>query len=120
MISEPHPDVRRMLERMVTRLGYEPVVALTPTPALLRSIDALLVETATQQGAMLVQLARAANPSVAIVCASVTAPPVELSAVGIDFAAVLVKPFTVEQLRSVLARTLGLPVDAGTQRQTVA
>ncbi|HEY8304236.1 MAG TPA: hypothetical protein VIG42_06575 [Solirubrobacteraceae bacterium] len=103
MISEPHADVRRMLERMVKRLGDAPMVADRPTPAQLRSVDALLVETAAPSGAMLAQLARAANPSVRIVCTSVTAPPAELTALGLHFSAVLVKPFTVEQLEHALA-----------------
>jgi hypothetical protein len=102
-----------MLERMVVRLDCKPVVAQEPTPAQLRSVDVLLVETATHRGAMLAQLARAANPSLMIVCASVTMPPEELTELGIGFAAVLVKPFTAEQLEGVIERALDLPVEAG-------
>ena len=74
MISEPHPDVRRLLERMVARMGDWPIAEDAPTPAQLRSIDALLVEPQSPRAGKLVQLARAANPSLSIVCASVAAP----------------------------------------------
>jgi CheY-like chemotaxis protein len=106
MVSESHPDVRRLLERMVARLGHLPIVVATPTPAKLRSVDVLIVETVVPSGAMLAKLARAANPSLPIVCASVAAPPVELGERGIGFAAVLVKPFTAEQLAHVVRRVL--------------
>ncbi len=101
MISEPRPDVRRLLERMVTGFGDRPMVEDTPTPARLRSLDVLLVEPAAPKGAMLAQFARAANPSLGIVCESVIAPPPELAEL-VDFAVVLVKPFTTEQLEKAI------------------
>jgi hypothetical protein len=112
MISEPHPDVSRLLERMVAKLGDRPILAGSPTPAQLRSVDVLLVEPAAESGAMLARLARAANPSVGLVCASVAAPPPELEDLGIDFAATLVKPFTFEQLEVAIERALGDERDA--------
>jgi hypothetical protein len=66
MISESHADVRRMLERMVVAGGDVPVVAQEPTPAQLRSVDALLLEPASPRSAKLARLARAANPSLSI------------------------------------------------------
>ncbi len=101
MISEPHRDVRRLLERMIARGGDMPILAEQPTPAKLRSADVLVVETAAPRGAMLAQLARASSPSLPIVCASVTAPSRELSEI-VDFAAVLVKPYTAEQLAAAI------------------
>jgi hypothetical protein len=101
MISEPHPDVRRLLERMVLRMGDQPIAEDAPTPARLRSIDALLVEPQSPRAGKLVQLARAANPSLSIVCESVAAPAPELAKL-VDFKAVLVKPFTAEQLARAL------------------
>lgn len=105
MISEPHPDVRLLLERMVTRMGDRPILPDRPTPAQLRSLDVLLVEPAAPAGAILAQLARAASPSLAIVCESVTAPSPELAQL-VDFAAVLVKPFTLEQLEQAMEPVL--------------
>jgi hypothetical protein len=105
MISEPHPDVHRLLERMIARAGDEPVVADTPTPAKLRSVDVLVVETAAPGGAMLAQLARAASPSLQIVCASVAVPSRELAEI-VDFAGALVKPYTAEQLMAIIDQAL--------------
>jgi hypothetical protein len=101
MISEPHPDVQRLLERMVARMGDRPIAEEAPTPARLRSIDALLVEPRSPHASKLVQMARAANPSLSIVCESVVAPAPELAEL-VDFAAVLIKPFTSEQLARAL------------------
>jgi CheY-like chemotaxis protein len=98
LISESHEDVRRLLERMVTRLGHEPVLVRAPTPAQLRSADLLLVEPAAPAGAALTRAAHAANPTLPLICASVTAPPPELAELGVVFAAALVKPFTLGQL----------------------
>jgi hypothetical protein len=106
MISEPHPGVRRLLERMVARLGDRPMVPDAPTPAQLRSLDVLLVEPVAPAGAMLATLARASSPSLAIVCESVTAPSAELVDL-VNFAAVLVKPYTAEQLEDALALCAG-------------
>lgn len=83
---------------MIARLGHEPVLVRAPTPARLRSADILVVEPAAPAGAALTRAARAANPTLPIVCASVTAPPPELEELGVVFAATLVKPFTAAQL----------------------
>jgi CheY-like chemotaxis protein len=105
MISETHPEVRRLLERMIARAGDEPIVADEPTPARLRSVDVLVVETAAPRGVMLAQLARAANPSLPIVCASVAVPSQQLAEL-VDFEAVLVKPYTAEQLAVAIDQAL--------------
>lgn len=53
---------------MVARLGYEPVaIDSRPTPAQLRSVDALLIEPASPIGVELARTARAASPALAIV-----------------------------------------------------
>jgi DNA-binding NtrC family response regulator len=111
MISESHPDVRRLLERMIARAGDEPIVADEPTPAKLRSVDVLVVETAAPRGAMLARLAHVANPSLPIVCASVTALSRELAEL-VDFEAVLVKPYTAEQLAVAIDQALPAPATA--------
>jgi DNA-binding NtrC family response regulator len=100
-ISESHEDVRRLLERMVARLGHEPVLVRAPTPAQLRSADVLLVEPAAPAGTALTRAAHVANPTLPIICASVTAAPSEP---GVVFSASLVKPFTLEQLADAIER----------------
>jgi CheY-like chemotaxis protein len=106
LISEPHEDVRRLLERMLIRLGHEPIAIIVPTPEYLTGADALLVEPAAPVGAVLAQAANLVNPSLPLICASVSSPPPELSELGIEFVATLVKPFTSEQLQATLERAL--------------
>jgi CheY-like chemotaxis protein len=106
LISESHPDVRRMLERMVARLGHEPVLAVVPAPAQLQSADVLVVEPAAPTGAVLAQAACLVNPRLPIICASVTGPPPELAELGVPFVAALVKPFTAEQLGAAIDEAL--------------
>jgi DNA-binding NtrC family response regulator len=106
LISEPHDDVRRLLERMVTRLGHEPIAVRAPTPQQLTSADAFVLEPTAPIGAVLAQAAHLIDPSLPLICASVTAPPLELAELGISFTATLVKPFTFEQLSAAIERAL--------------
>ncbi|HEY7829726.1 MAG TPA: hypothetical protein VIC06_04085 [Solirubrobacteraceae bacterium] len=107
MISEPHPGVRLMLKRMVARLGHEPVTAEPrPTPAQLRSADVLLLEPRVPSGVSLARTARAANPGVAIVCAGIAAPLVELSQLEPNLAAIVGRPLGIEQLDGAIRRAL--------------
>jgi CheY-like chemotaxis protein len=104
LISEPHQDVRRLLERMVERLGHEPIAARTPTPEQLTSVDVFIVEPAAPIGAVLAQAAHMIDPRLPLICASVTAPPPELAGLGVVFAATLIKPFTLQQLHTAIER----------------
>ena len=106
LISESHDDVRRMLERMVARLGHEPILVGVPAPRQLTEADVLVVEPAAPIGAVLAQAACIVDPFLPIVCASVTAPPPDLGELGVVFAAWVVKPFTSEQLGAALDRAL--------------
>jgi CheY-like chemotaxis protein len=106
LISESHDEVRRLLERMVTRLGHQPIIARVPVPQQLTSADVLVVEPATPVGAVLAQATCIVNPSLPIICASLSAPPPELAELGVVFAASLVKPFTLEQLGSAIEEAL--------------
>ncbi len=111
LISEPHEDVRRLLERMVARLGHEPVAVGGPTPHQLTSADVFgadvfIVEPAAPIGAALARAARLIDPLLPLICASVAAPPPELTELGIVFAAALLKPFTLEQLGEAIDRAL--------------
>jgi DNA-binding response OmpR family regulator len=111
LISEPHEDVRRLLGRMLEHLGHEPVVYVALRPGQLMSIDALIVEPAAPAGIVLVQAAQIVAPSLSIICASVDAPPAELTELGIEFAACLVKPFAIGQLAAAIDRALASQVD---------
>jgi DNA-binding NtrC family response regulator len=109
LISEPHDDVRRLLERMVTRLGHEPIAVRTPTPQQLTSADVFMVEPAAPIGAVLAQAAHLIDPSLPLICVSVAAAPPELADLGIVFTDTLVKPFTIEQLCVAIDRALRIP-----------
>jgi hypothetical protein len=106
LISEPHDQARRLLERMAARLGHDPVAVRVPTPEHLTSADVFVVEPAAALGAVLAQAASIADPSLPIVCASVTAPPPELAELGVVFAACVVKPFTIEQFGAAIEQAL--------------
>lgn len=98
MISEPHPKVRQLLERLVVALGHEAVAVLErPTPARLRSVDVLLVEPAGG-GVSLARTARAANPAVAILCAGVATPSFKFRQLEPNLVGFITKPFVPEQL----------------------
>jgi CheY-like chemotaxis protein len=111
LISEPHDDVRRLLERMVTRLGHEPILVRVAAceqaaPEQLQSADVLVVEPAAPTGVLLAQAARIVNPALPLICASVEAPPTELADLGVVFAATLLKPFTAQQLGDAIEAAL--------------
>jgi hypothetical protein len=106
LISEPDPQVQRMLERMAARLGHQPIAVRIPAPFHLTSADVLLAELADPLAMVCAQAVQIANPSVAIVCASVTGPPAELAELGIELEAYLVKPFSSGQLDAVIRQAL--------------
>jgi CheY-like chemotaxis protein len=109
LISEPHDDVRRLLARMVTRLGHEPVAVRAPTPWQFTSADVFVVEPAAPIGGVLAQAAHLIDPTLPLICASVTAPDAELVELGVEFAATLIKPFTFEQFAAAIERALRIP-----------
>jgi CheY-like chemotaxis protein len=109
LISEPHDDVRRLLERMVTRLGHEPIAVRAPSPQQLTSADVFVLEPAAPIGVMLAQAAHLIDPSLPLICATATAPAPELAELGVVFAATLVKPFTTEQLAAAIEQALSAP-----------
>jgi DNA-binding NtrC family response regulator len=103
LISEADPDVRRLLVALVERLGHDAVVldfdVLTPPHA-----DLLLFEPNSQRCLEHARLVRTYFPKVPVVCMS--ALPAEagfLTAGPLDF---LPKPFTVDQMRELIERTV--------------
>jgi hypothetical protein len=105
-ISEPHEDLRQVLELMVMTLGHEPIPLNLPAARHLASAELLIIEPATPSGAALAQAASIANPSLALICASVARPPAELAELGVVFAASLRRPFTLDQLRGAIEQAL--------------
>ncbi len=95
-----------MLERMVTRLGHEPISVRIITPGDLTSADVFILEPASPVSAVYAQSASLAVPCLPLICASVAGPPEELEELGIEFAASLVKPYTLDQLRVAIRRAL--------------
>jgi len=106
LISEPHEEVQRLLERMVARLGHQPVAVRVPTPRQLTSADVFIVEPAAPISVVLAQAARLLDPSLPIVCASVAAPPADLEELGVVFAASLLKPFSLAELGAAIDQAL--------------
>ena len=102
LINEPHPEVRRLLTRMVLRLGHEPVARTEMTPNYLNGIDLVIVEPAAPLGALMAKATRRLDPSLPIVCASVATPP----QIGVQFSAWLLKPFTQAQLAHAIENVL--------------
>ncbi len=98
--------VRQMLERMVDRLGYEPVIAEITAQEQLSSADVLLIEPVAPLGITLAQAAHFADPPVPIVCSSVMAPPVAFAELGIELADALQKPYSSQQLDAAIMRAL--------------
>jgi CheY-like chemotaxis protein len=109
LISESHRDVRRLLERMLTRLGHEPIMVRTPDTEHLMSADAIIVEPVESVGALLAQAASIARPSLPLICASVTEPAAELAELGVNFSACLIKPFTTKELEAAIDQALNAP-----------
>jgi CheY-like chemotaxis protein len=106
LISESHRDVRRLLERMLVRLGHEPIRVRVPETEQLLSADVVIVEPSDPIGAVLSQAASIARPSLPLICASVTEPPAELTELGVSFSACLIKPFTTKQLEAAIDQAL--------------
>jgi DNA-binding NtrC family response regulator len=106
LICESHDAVRQLLERMVARLGHEPIAVRVPGPEELASADVFVLEPAAPIGATMAQAASVIDPSLPLICASVVEPPTDLAMLGVVFAASLVKPFTLEQLSAAIERAL--------------
>jgi len=103
LISEVDPDVRRLLVALVLRLGHEAVVLDSDVLAPPRA-DLLLLEPASQDGLEDARLVRTYFPEVPVVCMSALPDEGAFLAAGpLDF---LPKPFTVEQMRDLIERTV--------------
>jgi CheY-like chemotaxis protein len=115
LISESHPQVQRMLTRMLARLGHEPVVASTPMiQEGLQSIDLLLVEPADTASAQLARTSQLTDPLLPIICVSVLASP----QIDVVFSACLHKPFFADDLATAINHALAQQPRASRNEQT--
>lgn len=97
LISEPHLEVRELLERVVEAMGYD---ALVEEPEHTASIDVLLIEPGSEQALDRARRLRATRPDLPVVCVSIYPPQLESDL--LYPAAYLVKPFSVAELQDVL------------------
>jgi len=102
LINEPNEVSRRLLAGMLTRLGHQPLLLTMPTLERALNADLFIVEPKASDGKMLTQAAHIANPSLPMICASVSIPPWELCELGVVFAASLIMPFTLGQLQAAI------------------
>jgi len=101
LIVEPHPEVRDLFVRIVSRLGHEPVVhdGETEEP---HDLDVVLLEPVHWDG---VEIARSAQrrSGARVVCVSISPPSEETLALG---SAYLLKPFSLADLERALLSAL--------------
>jgi CheY-like chemotaxis protein len=102
LISEPHPDLRTLLEAIVRRAGHEPV-----GHGELMSDDApelMILEPASADGLAAAARLRSRLADLPIICASIFAPSPETQAFGP--AAHLLKPFRLGELEAAISTAL--------------
>lgn len=102
LINEPNEVGRRLLAGMLMRLGHQPLLLTMPTLERALNADLFIVEPRASGGKILTQAAHIANPSLLMICVSVSIPPWELCELGVVFAASLIVPFTLGQLRAAI------------------
>jgi hypothetical protein len=100
LICEPDPEVRELLRHVIERHGHEPVVE----PNGMKDLAAIVVEPADVNSMELAQAARALDPGLPLVCASIE-PPTGGSRKLAPVAHV-VKPFTLSEFDRALAAAL--------------
>jgi CheY-like chemotaxis protein len=107
LVVEPHPDIRRLLELVVRRLGHEPVVPLRGQPAP-TDVDAAVVEVAEASGLAVARRLR--ERGCPLVLTSIY--PADGEARSLEPVAYLVKPFPLHRLERALAAALPVAVEA--------
>jgi DNA-binding response OmpR family regulator len=102
LISEPHPDLRTLLEAIVRKAGHEPV-----GQGELTSDDApelMILEPASADGLAAAARLRSRLADLPIICASILPPSPETRALGP--AAHLLKPFRLGELEAAISTAL--------------
>jgi DNA-binding response OmpR family regulator len=102
LISEPHPDLRVLLEAIVRRAGHEPVgqgeLASDESPAV------MILEPASADGLAAAARLRSRLEDLPIICASIYPPSDESCA--LDPVAHLIKPFRLRELEAAIVSAL--------------
>jgi CheY-like chemotaxis protein len=102
LISEPHPELRVLLEAVVRRAGHEPV-----GPGELTSDDApavMILEPASADGLAAAARLRRRLEGLPIICASIFPPSDESRALApVEH---LIKPFRLRELEAAIASAL--------------
>jgi CheY-like chemotaxis protein len=102
LISEPHPDLRILLEAIVRRAGHEPVghgeLASDEAPAV------MILEPASAADLAAAARLRLRLEDLPIICTSILPPSDETRALGP--VAYLVKPFRLGELETALSAAL--------------
>jgi DNA-binding response OmpR family regulator len=104
LISEPHPDLRILLEAVVRRSGNEPVGygELTDDDA----PQVMILEPASADGLAAAAGLRRRLEGLPIICASIYPPSDESSALGP--VAHLIKPFRLRELEAAIVSALAV------------
>ena len=104
LISEPHPDLRVLIEAVVRRTGNEPVgqgeLTNDDTPAV------MILEPASADGLAAAAGLRRRLEGLPIICASIYPPSRESSALGPI--AHLIKPFRLRELEAAIVSALAV------------
>jgi deoxyribose-phosphate aldolase len=103
LICEPHPEVRELLKRIVTRLGHEPVL----DDAALGDVEAIVVEPAHTPSVERAQAFRAVAGDVPVICASIDFP--NGGTKRLQPVAHLVKPFALPDIEAALTQAFAQP-----------
>jgi DNA-binding response OmpR family regulator len=102
LISEPHPDLRTLLEAIVRRAGHEPVghgeLTIDEAPGL------MILEPASADGLAAAVRLRSRLEDLPIICTSILPPSPETQALGP--AAHLLKPFRLLELEAAITAAL--------------
>jgi CheY-like chemotaxis protein len=102
LISEPHPDVRVLLEAVVRRAGHEPVghgeLTVDETPEL------MILEPASAEGLAAAAWLRRRLGDLPIICTSIEPPSAKTRALGPVVH--LVKPFRLGDLEAAIGAAL--------------
>jgi len=102
LISEPHPDLRVLIEAVVRRTGNEPVgqgeLTVGDAPA------AMILEPASADGLAAAARLRRRLEDLPIICASIYPPSDESCA--LDPVAHLIKPFRLRELEAAIVSAL--------------
>lgn len=104
LLSEADPDVRLLLEAVLTRRDHEPVLLPQQLGAELPDGDLLLAEPAYGAGLRHAWTLRRRHPSLSIVLVSILSPDSAFLALGpVEY---LVKPFPIASLERAVAAAL--------------